>query len=564
MLDFLRKFQQLIAHQGDLDALSLQRALQMGFTLPKPKTLKNGGDLARQVIPADVRDEYQRLYGKRWEERWRAEPGTPSAERKRQYGEWIAEINRRFAAIRAANRGEGIDLSRKDALALAGEWYTWFVKRHEDAPGKPQLWEAELWSIIDAMMQHAPDEVRAEPMSNLEWTRATDVRAGIRPVLADLGYTAQFLASRGIALRNEARTLFLDCVLDNYIAALSLLEQRAKGDYSPDTTPQTFPKFEARRQKTTGRTAWQLFAEWVEAAQPRPSTINRWRAVFKELDKQFSDRSADAITPDEAQAWAEALVANGRTARTVSDIWITAARRVFSWAVKQRKIAGNPFADTNVTVPRRVRTRGPEFTNAEIQTILKASLAITDTRRPFKAACRWVPWLCAYSGARAGEVTQLRGRDVQAHNSFTVMHLTSEAGTMKTGAPRTVPIHAHVIEQGFLDYVKARGQGPLFYDPAPAQEEPGDPTNPRRERFVKQRERLAHWIRELGITDKQISPTHAWRHTFKRRAARADIEKRFRDAFCGHSTKDVGDQYETPTAEDMADALKQFPRYDIG
>jgi hypothetical protein len=60
-----------------------------------------------------------------------------------------------------------------------------------------------------------------------------------------------------------------------------------------------------------------------------------------------------------------------------------------------------------------------------------------------------------------------------------------------------------------------------------------------------------------------VRPTHAWRHTFKRRAARAGIEKGIRDAICGHTPRAVGDQYETPTVADMAEALKKFPRYEI-
>jgi hypothetical protein len=301
----------------------------VGFVLPKPKTLKSGADYARQVIPADIRDEYKRVYGKGREERWRADAGTSVGDRKRLYGEWLAEISRRIETLRSEKRGAGIDLSRKDALALAGEWYLWFVARHEDAPGEPEHWDVGQWSIIDAMLQHAPDEVKAEPFKGLEWTRDPDVRAGIRPVLADLGYTAQFLASRGIALANEARTLFLDCVLDNYIPALSLLESRAKGDYSPDELPKQFPKFEPRRKKATGNTAWKLFEEWVEAAKPRASTITRWRAVFKELEKRFGeDRSADSITADEAQEWAVSLIGEKRSARTVADVWLTAARRV--------------------------------------------------------------------------------------------------------------------------------------------------------------------------------------------------------------------------------------------
>ena len=94
----------------------------MVFVLPRPRRTKSGADVVRQIIPTDVREEYQRLYGKAWEERWRAKPGTPRAEQKRQCAEWLAEIARRIGAIRAAQRGEGIDLSRKDALGLAGEW----------------------------------------------------------------------------------------------------------------------------------------------------------------------------------------------------------------------------------------------------------------------------------------------------------------------------------------------------------------------------------------------------------------------------------------------------------
>jgi hypothetical protein len=105
---------------------------KMGFVLPKAKTTKSGASLARQVIPVDVREAYQRVYGRGWEERWRAEPGTPTAEQKRLYSAWVAEISRRIEALRAEGRGDGVDLSRKDALALAGEWYLWFVARHED------------------------------------------------------------------------------------------------------------------------------------------------------------------------------------------------------------------------------------------------------------------------------------------------------------------------------------------------------------------------------------------------------------------------------------------------
>jgi hypothetical protein len=54
-----------------------------------------------------------------------------------------------------------------------------------------------------------------------------------------------------MALTNAAQTLFLDSVLDNYSAALLLLERRAKGDYEPDDLPKSFPALGQRAPSLT-------------------------------------------------------------------------------------------------------------------------------------------------------------------------------------------------------------------------------------------------------------------------------------------------------------------------
>jgi hypothetical protein len=46
-------------------------------------------------------------------------------------------------------------------------------------------------------------------------------------------------------------------------------------------------------------------------------------------------------------------------------------------------------------------------------------------------------------------------------------------------------------------------------------------------------------------------------------AARAGIERRIRFGFCGHTSKDEGDRYETPSVEDLAVEGRKFPRYEI-
>ncbi len=220
---------------------------------------------ARKRLPHDVQEEYGRLHGARHEAKFSAPASIGVDAAKQKFREWEAEVANRIANIRAVQRGTGIDLTHKDALGLAGEWYKWFVARHEDDPGKPQRWDHELWRIIDELRRFAPEEVRAEPMRDLGWTRDPDVRSGIRPMLADQGHTAQFLASRGIALTNASQALFLDWVLDNYIPALSLLERRAKGDYEADDLPRQFPPFSASPALAadTALSPWALFEAWV-------------------------------------------------------------------------------------------------------------------------------------------------------------------------------------------------------------------------------------------------------------------------------------------------------------
>ena len=401
--------------------------------------------------------------------------------------------------------------------------------------------------------------------------RLPEVRTGIRADIAKEARADQFLANKGLSLTSTAYNLFLDGVLDAYLAAVLLLERRAKGDYSVDERLKELPSFTApeptKRHKQSGATPWSLFESWVDAKKPGRATVNRWRSVFLELEKHFEGRSISTITADEAQAWADQLVNGKRTAYTVNSVWCNASQTVFGWAHKRRMLSSNPFQGVSVTEPRKVRTRETdEFSSAETKIILTAALKFDNKpERVFDAARRWVPWLCAYTGARAGEITQLRGQDVKRQDGIWTIKITPEAGTVKTGKPRTVPLHEHLITQGFIDFVRFRGDGPLFYSAtSPSKATKADPMNPVRPRSVKTRERLAEWVRSIGVTDKAIRPNHAWRHTFKRRAARAGIEAGMRDAICGHSPRSIADLYETPTVADIAEALKKFPRYDLG
>jgi integrase len=333
------------------------------------------------------------------------------------------------------------------------------------------------------------------------------------------------LHAKHLTLDPAARNLFLDYVCRDLFAALHLLIRRAKGDYSEDTHPKEFPKLE--RTADPSLTPWALFERWVGEVKPAVSTVDRWRGVFLKLKDDFPTHSAASLTIEEIREWLRGLINPERSAVTVRDIWKVAGRTVFGWAVEQHLIAYNPFADVRIKVPRKNIVRETKaFAAEEVKIILNAASAISQPRTPSEATKRWAPWLCAYTGARAGEITQLRGIDVLTQDGIAAIRITPDAGTEKTRKSRTVPLHTHLIEQGFLTFAKSSGRRPLFYNPPTgAPDDKPEATNPRKPRYVKAREHLAAWVRELGITDPDVQPNHGSRHTFKQVGHRAEISE---------------------------------------
>jgi integrase len=549
----------------------------MAWRVARMARAKSGAFRARKVIPEDVRDDYAALYGRRREELFRAPPDCVPSRAKALHAAWLEDVESRIAALRAKKRGEGHDLTQREARALAGEWYRTFVKQHEDNPGHQQDWIAAQWAVVDDL-----EAAVGGPPLAIDWA-TPDARREWQPILADRVQADQFLASKGEALTPSARDMVLDAMLSQFLAATSLLSRRAGGDYSEDQHVKTLPEYQrnstglARTSKgNKAPSAMQLFEAYIIAKQLADGTVRRWRVVFTTLDAYLAGRDFDAVSDDDAQRWVTGLVAEEgrqrgkrqagrRSAATVMTTYVTALKAVGRWAAKQRLIVRNPFNDCEVPVPRKTRHRdgGPAFSTEEIQLILSAANAVKNTRTPGMAARRWVPWICAYTGARAGEITQLRGQDVIKQDGIDAIRITPEAGTLKTKQAHTVPLHEHLLAQGFLEYVKVKGKGPLFYNPRSTDATSADPTHPKRPPADIVRGVLTRWVRAIGITDPEVSPTHGWRHTFKQRADRYGISERASDAITDHAPATEGRKYGPSTLADMAKALRQFPRYEI-
>src|SRR5262249_49154042 len=183
---------------------------------------KSGCFVARKRIPSDVQAEYFRPYGVKWEARLTIPSGTPIRIAQAQQREWLSEIEARVANIRAERNGHGQSLTPKDARALGGEWYHWYLERQRAQPQPLEHWEWVLERAVDVVRDevlpyghdHEDDDVETI------WKRSPHARADLWPFLSDRCETAQFLSSRRLILDVPSRNMFLDALFDDFFAAL--------------------------------------------------------------------------------------------------------------------------------------------------------------------------------------------------------------------------------------------------------------------------------------------------------------------------------------------------------
>ena len=64
-------------------------------------------------------------------------------------------------------------------------------------------------------------------------------------------------------------------------------------------------------------------------------------------------------------------------------------------------------------------------------------------------------------------------------------------------------------------------------------------------------------------SDKNVAPSHVWRHRFKTTGIEAGVEHRILDAIQGHSSRNVAQGYGKVTIRAQAAAIAKLPRYKI-
>lgn len=514
----------------------------------------------RQFVPESPR-EFKRSLGKR-------DAGFLSR--------YEAAANEYEALVAVAQRKRTGTFDRLDGptIAYLAEAYrAEYLRKDEAAQWTPGNWGgafgAARWGARER--QRWAGLQREAAVAAVETYKARRAAGDVEGLLERWAESARRLAETSGILIDPADTQGLlglcRALNDAAIAATEDKVRRLDGEDVP--TPPALPPLDAPGgPKGPARVPMlSLFDDYAAAQKPTEGVRLEWRRIIERLIEFLGFDDAAKLTEQSLRDWRDHLLketTNRGTLRdpiTVRDKHFVAVRAMLAYGVEEGRLPTNVASAVTVRVPKKAKLRDRSFTAPEANAILGAALGPVSPRMSPEAALarRWVPWLCAYTGARVNEIGQLRKEDVLEVDGVRVLRITPEAGTVKTKEARLVPIHSHLIEQGFLDVVKARSNGPLFYDPSRQRVQKEGSRH-----FKKVGQKLAEWVRDdLGITDPGIKPNHAWRHLFKTIAREAEIEEATSDAISGHAPNTVGRDYGGVTVKTMSNALARFPRFQL-
>lgn len=519
--------------------------LQMARPVRHPKT---GIYLFRKRVPDALRE----IVGKTEE---KISLGTrDAAEARILHSRVAAEVEARWQQF-----AKGVQtLTHRQAEAIAGEIYLAMISEHEENPDHLRM--SAL--LFDRVMLGKPGVKTYHFGTDPVETKAIFQR---RMTTRNQRFVDDWLAGKGLLLDVDSHKRLLAAVDKALWQAREQLNRMAEGDYRPDPDADRFPSLELGETKSKGKRAGKnspiaVFEAYAVERAITDASVKKWRPYFEQIEKEHSD-IAD-ITRDWVLNWKDRLLAKGFSHRHVKESYLASLSAVCGWAVDNGKLTENPAANINIKIPKKSKTRLKGYTDAEAKKVLAAALrpSPTNISLAYRSARRWGPWLCAYTGARIGEIGQIRKEDVQELEGVWCLWITPEAGTTKDGNARWVAIHPCLIEQGFLDFVRSSRAGPLFYDPS--RKRNGREANAL---FRKVGEHLARWVRsdEIGITDKELKPNHGWRHRFKTLSRKHGLDPAARDYMQGHAPATVGEDYGDWTPDALYLEISKIPTIEV-
>jgi len=467
-----------------------------------------------------VPDDLQKLVGKR-EEKHSLGTRDP-AEAKRKHLAALTAVEERWANLKVGPR----KLTEREAHQLAQAQHDEWLALYRDEPSdNPWIMAWGQHCFMNLQYSGDPDDLdaRRKYYSDLSEISRLERRC--------LDRAEQGLRDLGLLVDESSRQLYAEAIGYAYQRASRRLLEWRKGNFddyrpTPSSSSSNNTKGSAAPAAAMPPISFNdLVKSWSAEVTPSPRTLYNWTGAVERLKKLVGHDNAVRLTPDDMVRWKTSLIEAGLKPKTIRDAYLAPVRAILGVAVKDRRLPSNPAEGITMGVKAKPGATRRGYSDDEAKLVLKAANLESDPVR------RWVPWLCAYSGARVAEICQLRFEDIFEIGGVWNFKVDPAAGRVKTlGSERSVPLHPALIEAGFLKFVNSVKKGPLFPDLPP------DRFGSRGGNGTKV---LGRWVRNLGLDDLRLAPNHSWRHRMRTLARRHGLETDTVDKFVGHAGRAV-------------------------
>ena len=495
-------------------------------------------------------------------------------------------------------------LSNRQVNGLAADYARAFLARHEDdpfdAPPLPpipplnnfdeaplremaaRMTAAEVQSLKSDLIVYqsaSPAQQRVLGVQLLErypsYAAVIGADAAVAFEAMHGADTDKATASQGVHIDTATRGMVNFAMANHLARARQGLEARQAGDYGPVEALDRAPYFSKPLSQPSPAPAkaeylslTELLNHKARTTSVRPKTVTTTRSYLGKFIAFIGHDDASRVTKSDVRRWRDSLVEQTAPAllpKTIDDSYISAVKSVLAHGVKEFDLSVNAASNIRDLRPSPPPTRSKGWSQQEAVQILEATFngSKKALSTPHKRALFWVPWLLAYTGLRASEITQFRGRHLMKEDGIPHLLITPLDGNTKSGKAWAVGIHQHLIEIGFLDLVDEIGDGPLFYEAY------GDGTDltklEGRHRAKDAAERVSEWVREeVGLVAPLGRANHAWRHMFTTRSRDCAMDKEARDYMMGsRNTADAREGYGDWSPAVLNREINKLPRLEV-
>ena len=374
-------------------------------------------------------------------------------------------------------------------------------------------------------------------------------------------YSAGILARRQLSavlpiVQAEARKLGLDLTdqtpgikdalklcLAAYREAWVDVTRRDTGEVTQAVTRRVMAAPAAAKVDHSTKSLRDVFAEWKKPGETVRSadSIQAMDRALRQFEQQHPGIVLRDITRELGNVYRAWLRENCKTPKTARDR-LTAIKSLLKHACTELEWTERHTwvgLDIQASTTNKRRAVTPEEMDKLLGTPLHTSYNLPTAREGGRDAAYWIPLIGAFTGARLGELCQLRTVDIQTVDGIHALVLTDagEGQTIKSSAGhRAIPIHSELIRLGFLGYVEAMRK---------ANHDSLWPTLPLRK--GKPSDHFGRWFKEfregLGESSAAQLTFHYFRHTVRPLMRRAGFDSRTIDRITGHATQgSVGDK----------------------